>query len=311
MIRMRLNGGRGHVGFWGLVRMKEPHDRDRFEGDRAPWGRATHPSPQSDGANADRGRRVDAQSEASARAPIVTAPPVLIWMVGAFWASFALFAVTPPFVVAEFDSLFALSATRFLAGPEANGGVFQMVAPLVGHMFIHADLMHIGVNSLWFLAFGAPVASRLNNAGRMTAGIFEGRSTQRVGSGASLLFIGFFFLCGIGGALTFILLNMSEPALLVGASGGVSGLLGGLVRFIYRRGPMFTRQVKPLAPLTDPVVFIWSAFIVLSNLGVGLFGLGVGEKGPDIAWEAHVGGYFTGLLIYPVFDRLARVGRSA
>ena len=245
---------------------------------------------------------------ATKNAPILNAAPVLIWLMGAFWVSFILFAVLPTQFVFRFDGLFALSATGFLAGISTDGGDFGNYVPLIGHMFVHADLMHIGMNSLWFLAFGAPVASRLNNAGRAMPGIFQGQSIRKVRFSASVLFLAFFLLSGIGGALLFIMFNADNPALLVGASGGVSGLLGGLVRFMNRRGPMFVKQVRPLVPLYDPSVLVWSLFIVLSNIAVGVFGIGLGEAGTNIAWEAHIGGYFTGLITFPVFDRFARIG---
>lgn len=245
----------------------------------------------------------------SPRQPIFTAPPVLVWTLAAMWGVFALLVFAPARVIYLFDSLFALSPIRFTQGVNAEGGLVGWLSPLVGHMFVHADLMHIGINSLWFLAFGAPVVRRLTAAGQETPAAVAVFRSAPAGPWPSFLFIAFFILSGIGGALTFILFNLREPALLVGASGGVSGLLGGLVLFLHRPGPAFTRGYRPLAALTDPIVAMWIIVMVALNVGSGVFGVGVDEGGPNIAWEAHLGGFFTGLLIFPVFDQLARVGR--
>ncbi len=243
------------------------------------------------------------------RQPVFTAPPVLIWTLAAMWGVFAILVIAPPQFVYRFDSLFALSPTRFLMGANAEGGLVGWLAPLVGHMFVHADLMHIGVNSLWFLAFGAPVVRRLTAAGQDAPAAIAMFRGPPAGAWPTFLFLAFFVLCGAGGALTFIAFNLREPAILVGASGGVSGLLGGLVLFLHRPGPAFARGYRPLAALTDPIVAMWIIVMIALNVGSGVFGVGVDEGGPNIAWEAHLGGFFTGLLTFPVFDRLARLGR--
>ena len=60
--------------------------------------------------------------------------------------------------------------------------------------------------------------------------------------------------------------------------------------------------LMPLArALTDRrVLVVTGAFILANVLAVlGLGGVSVG----GIAWEAHMGGYFTGLLTFGIFDR--------
>ena len=245
--------------------------------------------------------------ERKRRQRIITAPPILLWVLGLIWFFVAAMAIAPGWVFSRFETVFALSATQFLAGPEANGGIIPMFAPLIGHMFIHADLVHAGMNSLWFLAFGAPVYRRFATGGMTAPGFPYGdNASDRLLPGVAFLL--FFLLSGVFGALFFIFLNIDQGALLVGASGGVSGLLGGLVRIISRRGPMFSRGFRPLARLTDGTVIIWSAVITIMNIAVGVFGFGLGENGPNVAWEAHIGGYFAGLLLFPIFDRVTKRG---
>lgn len=242
-----------------------------------------------------------------ARQPIISAPPVLIWILGAMWTVYALLVLAPASLLMRVDHLIALSPILFLQGPGAEGGYFTWLAPLVGHMFVHASLMHIGVNSLWFLAFGAPVVRRLTRFGQEGPAILGAFRGPPADGFASLLFFIFFITCGIGGALFFILLNMREPALLVGASGGVSGLLGGLILFLNRPRTNFVRGYRPLSAMTDPIVVTWVIVMIGLNISSGVFGLGVGDDGPNIAWEAHIGGFLTGLLTFPAFDRIAQL----
>ena len=93
-----------------------------------------------------------------------------------------------------------------------------------------------------------------------------------------------------------------EVGSLIGASGGVSGLLGGLVRFAFHRPLSRPSTAKGVLPLTDRSVLIWSAVVVAMNASIAIFGAGVGAQEGDIAWQAHVGGYLFGLAAFPLFD---------
>ena len=184
---------------------------------------------------------------------------------------------------------------RFLAGPEQSGGVLGLLAPLFTHMMLHANLMHIFFNSVWLLALGAPVARR-RGAGAAQSGILP-----------ASLFVTFFALSGAAGALLYIAVNLKSTILLVGASGGVFGLLGALIRIIFSQPSHFARESGRLAPLTHRNVLIWSAVIIVVNFLMSFSGLGL-MPGADsqIAWEAHLGGYLFGLLSFPLFDAIAR-----
>jgi membrane associated rhomboid family serine protease len=57
-------------------------------------------------------------------------------------------------------------------------------------------------------------------------------------------------------------------------------------------------------PLSSRQVLGFSAVWVVMNLAVGTLGLGLVPQGQQIAWQAHVGGYFAGLLLAGLFDRL-------
>lgn len=229
---------------------------------------------------------------------VLNAPGVVVFLVALTALAFFALLFLPERVVRFFEVYGAVSPYRFGLGASANGGVLAMFAPFVTHMFLHADLTHLGFNMLWLLAFGTPVAQRMgadnalqSNAGMLSAGIFTT----------------FYFLCGAAGALVYILFHQNQFTFLVGASGGVSGLMGALVRIALARMSMFSPAEGSLAPLFSRGVLVWTAVVVGINVFIGAFGNPVGEG--QIAWDAHIGGYLFGLITAPFFLALSQPQR--
>ena len=151
------------------------------------------------------------------------------------------------------------------------------------------------MNSIWFAAFGAPVARRF---------------------GASR-FLALFVVTALAGTLTHWLFHAYDAAPMIGASAAVSGAMGAAVRFVFQPGAplglaLALRPDEPLAyrlralPLRhvmrDQRVLTFIIFWFLSNIifGVGAQPLGLSDGG--IAWQAHVGGFLAGLLLFSAFD---------
>ncbi len=176
---------------------------------------------------------------------------------------------------------FGLSPARLFAGPGGAGGLLSMVAPVITHMLIHASVAHLLFNLLWLVVFGTPIARRFRNGWR---------------------FLLFFTACGAAGGIFFSLFHLSDPTLLVGASGGITGLLGGLVRFAFHRPASRPVSASGVLPLTDRSVLTWTIVVILMNASVAVIGPSVGAGEADIAWQAHVGGYLFGLVAFPMFD---------
>ncbi|HML30803.1 MAG TPA: rhomboid family intramembrane serine protease, partial [Hyphomicrobium sp.] len=91
------------------------------------------------------------------------------------------------------------------------GGSVAEVTSFVTHMAVHADLMHLAFNGLWLLAFGSVLCARLGG----------------------LRFIAFSLCGGICGALLFLLFNPGLAAPVIGASGAISAMMGGVMRFLF------------------------------------------------------------------------------
>jgi membrane associated rhomboid family serine protease len=196
----------------------------------------------------------------------------------------------PPLLIAALILLFYMGQT-LTADPTAVAQEFGFSAAafqggnwggLITALFVHGNWPHAILNSLFALAFGAPVV-RLFGKGAL----------------ASAVFFAFYFACGALASLGFVLLHLGSPAVLVGASGAVAGLMGAASRLIERRGT--------LAPFTSRTVMGMAAAWVAVNLVFAVAGLKLVAGPMPVAWEAHLIGYAAGLLLVgPVAHLLRR-----
>jgi membrane associated rhomboid family serine protease len=107
-------------------------------------------------------------------------------------------------------------------------------------------------------------------------------------------------------------LGAIEP--MIGASAAISGAMAAAMRFVFQRDGRFgffrdtaeaaRLPVQPLrATLRDRrfLLFLatWIGLNALFGLGTITFGA---EAGQEIAWQAHVGGFFAGLFLFKAFD---------
>ncbi|HKU63632.1 MAG TPA: rhomboid family intramembrane serine protease [Rhizomicrobium sp.] len=221
------------------------------------------------------------------RQPFFRAPPVVLWLIGGL-AVLHLARVARPddqadAAVYEFG-LYPLRYSRaFLESHMANPGtVWERALPFVSYMGLHNDWTHLIVNCLFLLAFGPIVARRFGAA----------------------LFLLFFAVCGVMGALAYLAFNWESPVPVVGASGAVSGLMAAALRMLPGQAPWAVPGETPLAPLLSRQLLIFTALWIAINLLTGITGLGMGGENGLIAWQAHLGGFAAGLLLCGSFDRL-------
>ena len=142
---------------------------------------------------------------------------------------------------------------------------------LATHMIVHGSWMHVIMNSVGIIAFGAPVARDLSR------GV------------APLAWIALFIVCGIAGALGYAAVNMGSAIPMIGASGALFGLIGASLRLM--AGPGI------LIPLFHPLVIrsaiAWLAVTVL----VGMAGGFLAGDSARVAWEAHLFGFIAGIIL--------------
>jgi membrane associated rhomboid family serine protease len=178
-------------------------------------------------------------------------------------------------------------------GASLPGGKLAWATSFFTHLFVHADVAHLAINGAWLLAIGTIIA-------------------RRVGSWR---FLGLLAVSGAAGALAFWAVNPGLAQPVVGISGAVSGLMGGLVRFFFAAvnqglGPVLRENPAAIAraPLAEVFRDRRALIMIASLVGMNLmFGLGLGKllNAGGIAWEAHLGGFAAGLLLFAWFDHPA------
>ena len=142
---------------------------------------------------------------------------------------------------------------------------------LVTSMFLHGGWMHLGGNMLFLWIFGDNIERRLGH----------------------LRFLAFYLACGLVAGLAHILVNSSSGVPTVGASGAISGVLGGyLLLFPHNRVKVLTGYGVAHVP----------AMVMLGMWILVQFVNGLGEiaKTPEtggVAYMAHIGGFVAGLLL--------------
>ena len=158
------------------------------------------------------------------------------------------------------------------------------------YAMLHGGWTHLGLNAVWLLAFGAPVARRLR----------------------PVRFLLLFVAGSLAGAATHFAVDPLSLQPLVGASAAVSAFMGAALRFVFQpasrgwAGPIeHAPRLSLLSVLRDRRAAAFLIVWFLSNLVTGVAAVPMGLSDMPIAWQAHVGGFLMGLLAFPLFDPAA------
>jgi membrane associated rhomboid family serine protease len=182
--------------------------------------------------------------------------------------------------------------SELLIDVQFPGGVAAGIWTFVTYAFLHGDVWHIGINLVWLAAFGSPLAWRFG-AGR---------------------FLAFSAVTAAAGALAHLITHVGEFVPVIGASAAISGAMAAATRFAFedggplggfrRHGPdAFKVPAAPLMrALRNPQVLAFLGVWFLLNLMFGASAFATGLADASVAWQAHVGGFLAGLLLFPLFD---------
>lgn len=188
---------------------------------------------------------------------------------------------------------------RFTQSEYTLGGWLPLLWTPFTHVFLHADWTHLIMNGAWLAIFGTPVA-------------------RRYGVWRTLLL---FFLSAAVGAGLFAITVLPDNQVLIGASGGIAGLTGAACRFVFQpviveRDPI-SGTIRPLGRRTASLMDLaregraryFILFWLIFNAAVPLLPNLFGAAGM-ISWQAHLGGFLTGLLILPLIEPRAPAGKA-
>lgn len=145
---------------------------------------------------------------------------------------------------------------------------------LLSHMFLHGGVGHV-LGNCWFLwVFGNNVECKLGHFGYLL----------------------FYLASGLGAAGLQIAVSPESAVPMVGASGAISGVLGGY--FILLPTAWIVTLVPWIVPIVPVPAFLflilWFALQAVNGFGALMSGT-AGAGG--VAWWAHAGGFITGVCL--------------
>ncbi|MGB1895818.1 MAG: rhomboid family intramembrane serine protease [Parvibaculales bacterium] len=237
------------------------------------------------------------KEEQSEKQPILRAPPVVLILLAVLLGFHLLSEFGGSAMRVELIVALGLFPARFFAEGLGGlpGGWVQGVVNLFSHSLLHGSWTHVILNSVWLLAFGAPVAKRLGPR----------------------KFIFLFMVCVMFGGFGQIFVSDVSGYLIpiIGASGGVAGLMGAASRFAFSDvrwlDPNAQQPGRRLLRLSEvprrrPVMLFIAIWLIM-NLVFGLLGpYGMADPSGaavNIAWVAHLGGFLAGLLLIGLLEK--------
>jgi membrane associated rhomboid family serine protease len=226
--------------------------------------------------------------------PILNVPRVVLLVVAVLIAVHGLF-----WALGESAQVWSLYALSFI--PVRLGGGDAIPYPhgaqiwtFFTYALLHADVYHLGSNSIWLLIFSTPVARRL-------------------GAWRYLLLLAG---AAAAGAAAMLPGHFGEMLIVVGASASVSAALAAAIPIMFAPGFQMgsshtvnyekLKVLSPQALVANPRALAFAALFLVMTLFTGasmaMTGTAFLEE-RNIAWEAHLGGFISGLVLFYLLDK--------
>jgi membrane associated rhomboid family serine protease len=181
-----------------------------------------------------------------------------------------------------------------VAGGVFPGGFGADLWTFFTYAFLHADLLHIGINVAWLLPFGTALARRFG----------------------AWRYVAFMLAVAAAGAFAHLVTHRGAMVPMIGASAAISGAMAAALRFVFQQGgPLGLLRggsndeayrvpaASLAATLRDPRFLMFLGVWVGLNALFGLGSVSIGEAADQqIAWQAHIGGFLAGLVLFNAFD---------
>jgi membrane associated rhomboid family serine protease len=234
----------------------------------------------------------------AAHEPIFNLPPVVTATV----ALLALIHAVRAYLLPEEADIqlllwFAFIPARYDDLVAYPGGLGADVWTFVSYGLLHDGWLHLGLNVIWFVAFGTPIARRFGLAH----------------------FLVFLAATAAAGAATHLATHLGDRIPMIGASAAISGCMAATLRFVFQDqaplgvftgrddAPAYRMRAAPLAEsLRDPRVLAFVAVWFGLNFLFGGSPLTIVPEGQSVAWQAHIGGFVLGFLGFSLFDPVGR-----
>ena len=209
---------------------------------------------------------------------------LLLQQLGSNEAFDGAFALVPKEITTGVD-LSGVQVLRDSAGHTAQIRLYDSPLPVyfnfLSSMFMHGGIAHIFGNMLFLWIFG----DNLENAlGHIRYGIF-------------------YLLCGFAAAAAQIIMGPDSIIPMLGASGAISGVLGGYILLFPQR------QVRAILFnfLTTVPAYVAIGIWIVYQLVLGYM---TPEGSGGVAYAAHIGGFIAGLALVKVFALGRNVQRA-
>jgi membrane associated rhomboid family serine protease len=201
---------------------------------------------------------------------------VLLQQIGSNDSFSYAFSLVPREVTTGVDLTGVIPVTN--AAGQVLGEIQHYQTPLpvyfnfLSSMFMHGDIMHIFGNMLFLFIFGDNLENLLGH----------------------IRFAAFYIVCGIAAALAQVVMDSNSAIPMLGASGAISGVLGGyLILFPQRQVRAIIFNFLTTVP-AFVALGLWIGYQIL--LG---FLTPAGQGG--VAYAAHIGGFIAGVVLVKVF----------
>jgi membrane associated rhomboid family serine protease len=174
-----------------------------------------------------------------------------------------------------FIDRWAFVPARFLANPASD------FLTIFTSMFMHAGWVHLLGNMLYLWIFGDNVEDRLGHG----------------------MFLIFYLMCGLAATFAQTAVNMTSSVPNLGASGAIAGALGAyIVMFPNQRvrvlvGSYITTMSALVVIGFWIILQLFSSFAAITDSS---------QTGGGVAYMAHVGGFFAGLVLVYVLGGTRR-----
>jgi membrane associated rhomboid family serine protease len=229
---------------------------------------------------------IDGEEAARPRQRMFNMPAAVTWTAGLLLAIHA----TRYLLLSPRDDLHLLLALAFVPARYSNpqlsatlpGGEGADIWTFVSYALLHGSWTHVLLNVMWLIAFGSVVARRFG----------------------PLRFLVFLAVAAAAGAAMHLIVHQGAAVPMIGASAAVSGCMAAAIRFMFAPDPY--ARVSLLQGLRDRRVIAFIAVWFGINLIFGLGALPLLGEEQAVAWEAHVGGFLVGLLLFAPFDPARR-----